>query len=238
MKSKDLRKRLMEARMVERDMRYTQDIDTLENLIADYRDLKQDTFRLVQHLRSKGEVGSAVYEALTEGGDSFFDLLGQAVDGKGVSTFSLVDALETLTEGETGGQRLAMDSKIHLCSDMSMTHPRKAFEDALVSQRVAERHVAALPPEFLEHQKGKKDDDDDDDKGQDKEAGLPPEFLEQQKKMKEKSDGESDDKDDKEQSKEASERLRRVASVLAKHGQRGLATEVAQISLAIKSYGR
>jgi hypothetical protein len=92
-----------EARPVERDMQYLPDIRDLEGLIGDYRSLRRDTHRVVQRLRTKGQVGAAVYDALSgAGGDvSVFDLLSAAVDGtQRLDSFSLKDALEALSEGD------------------------------------------------------------------------------------------------------------------------------------------
>lgn len=91
------------ARTVERDMQYLPDIRELEGLIGDYRSLRQDTQRVVQRLKSKGQVGEAVYEALNgaEGDVSVFDLLSAAVDGtQRLDSFSLKDAVDALNEGE------------------------------------------------------------------------------------------------------------------------------------------
>jgi len=92
------------ARAIERDMRYLPDVRELEGLIGDFQSLRRDTMRVVQRLKSKGQVGEAVYEALNgaEGDWSVFDLMSAAIDGQpNLDTFSLKDAIETLTEGET-----------------------------------------------------------------------------------------------------------------------------------------
>lgn len=108
-----LRQRIREARFEERDVRYLPDVRDLEHLIGDYHNLRRDTLRVVQRLRSKGQVGEAVYEALTgeEGDRSIFDLMSAAIDGTpNMDAFSLKDALEALNEGE-GSMRYSYDRR-------------------------------------------------------------------------------------------------------------------------------
>ena len=91
------------ARPVERDMQYLPDIRELENLIGDYKSLRRDTQQVVQRLKSKGQVGEAVYEALngSEGDVSVFDLLSAVIEGtQRLDSFSLKDAVDALNEGD------------------------------------------------------------------------------------------------------------------------------------------
>jgi len=95
--------RIQEARRVEVDRRYADDIDSLEEILGTFEESRDAVLDVLNRVKTRGEAGQMLFDAMTkgDGGDeSFFDVVNAARYGDvGPETVSLQDAIDALDEG-------------------------------------------------------------------------------------------------------------------------------------------
>lgn len=103
-KASEILARIQEARRVEVDRRYADDIDSLEEILSTFEDSRDAVLDVLNRVKTRGEAGQMLFDAMTkgDGGDeSFFDVVNAAMYGDvGPDTVSIQDAIEALDEGE------------------------------------------------------------------------------------------------------------------------------------------